>query len=52
MSGWKYQKVRRWRFYPTWMPWGWKVTSYYVSGGDFVYSREEHEHELAVHPIR
>jgi hypothetical protein len=37
MSGWETFTKRRWRLYPTWMPFGTKSYTTYVSGGDFVY---------------
>lgn len=37
MSGWVVEYRRRWRFWPTWAPFGRRRVTYYVSGGDFVY---------------
>lgn len=41
MSGWEVTTVRRWRFYPTWMPWRRRRQWYFIQGGDFVYGRDE-----------
>lgn len=37
MSGWQVHYVRRWRLYPTWMPWGVRRVTSYVGGGNFTY---------------
>ena len=41
MSGWEVEYVRRWRFYPAWMPWGMRRVVYYIQGGNFVYGADE-----------